>query len=182
VCKLVKKINFVKSLGFLALIVGIGFFAFENRKVFADKLTTRGTTQTGLTPNETPLKKIGDLGPVTQPSEQNKQQTQIIQGERKSQVIVQQTPTQIIQAPQTQTQRITTAPSETRTLVRRPEFLTKTQILNPKAFNKRKFGIDASLTRQALKKPASSRTITERKQLEANRARQVFDSSKISNF
>ena len=179
VSQLVKKDNFIKSIAFLTLIVGIGFFAFENRKVFAEKLTNRATTQTELTPDAPKTTE-----PLIEPSQQNKQQTQIIQGERQSQVIVVQTPTQIVQAPQSQVSRITEriTSAETKPLVLKPEFLAPSEILNPKAFNKRKFGIDTDLARSALSKTEPERTIAEKKQLENLKAMGTFDSSKITNF
>lgn len=182
--KLVKKDNFVKSLGLLALIAGAAFFAFENRQVFADKLTQRETTQTGLTKQEAPLTTPNGTDPIIQPSESNKQQTQVVQGARKTQVIFQESPTQIVQQPQNQRTRIERriTRAETKPLVLRPEFLKRSDILNPKAFNKRKFGIDTKLARSALKKSPSGRTRAEKLQLANLRAMQTFDSSKITNF
>lgn len=184
--KLVKKDNFVKSIALLALIAGIAFFAFENRQVFADTLTRRPTTQTGLTP-QTPAPTTtttDEPTPLIQPSQQNRQQGQIIQGARRTPVIIQQSPTQIVQQPQERVQRIerVITQAETQPLVRRPEFLARSDILNPKAFNIRKFGIDPELARRALKTPEPQQTRAQKLQLANLRAMETFRSSDITNF
>jgi len=182
---LVKKNNFIKSIAFLALVVGIGFFAFENRDALGKLTTRRATTRSELT-QTTPatLTPKESLTPLPQPSEANRQAEPISFGIKTQPAIIQETPTQTVRQPSRTRSRIQTriTRAETQPLVRRPEFLKRTAILNPKAFNKRKFGIDTKLARSALKKRPSRRTRAEKLQFENLRAMKTFDSSKLTNF
>ncbi len=53
---------------------------------------------------------------------------------------------------------------------------------NVERYEKRKYGIDNKLLTKAVTKSPSRRNIEERKQIEAEKARNVFDSRKISNW
>lgn len=178
-----RKRNFIQSLVILGAIAGIGFTLFENREALAQTIKSRKTTQDDLTPKSPEIDTATQsTDTVLPPSELNKTPSlaspqvtvSLKQQAFAPQQIFDSAPTPIITTPKI-TQR-------SRPRVLRPQFLAPRDVLNPKEFNKRKFGIDPDLTRQALKKPKSRRTIQERKQLEANRARQVFDSSSITNF
>lgn len=175
-----KKQNFIQSLLLLGAIAGIGFTIFENREALGQKLGQRKTTVDGLTPNtstqttkpiqtqQTPSQQATpDIIPVSQ--QVSVSARPIEQAPRPVRPISKSTKKRF--------QQIDTTPQ-----VRKPEFLSSTSILNPKAFNKKKFGIDTSLLTSALEKSASDRSIDERKQIEQERARNVFDSRSISNF
>jgi len=182
VFKLVKKDNFVKSLALLGLVVGVAFFAFENRGVISQRIGQRATTATGLTPVTKTTDSFGTA--IPQPSQANRQAEPITLGLKEPVAIIQQTPTRTVQQPSATPSRIQKriTAAETTPQVLRPEFLTRTEIINPKAFNKRKFGIDPKLARTALKKPEGQRTRAEKLQLANLRAMETFDSSKITNF
>ena len=66
--------------------------------------------------------------------------------------------------------------------VRKPQFVSNEEKSDPTKFNKRKFGIDEEQLQKAQDKSSSKRTIDEKKLIEAEKARQVFDSRSISNF
>lgn len=194
-----RKDNFVKSLGLLAVIVGIAFFAFENRKVFGEALTNRGTTATGLKP-EAPLEELKTpQEPAIAPNEQNNREGQIIQGVKPITPIVTDVPTPIVKptgrrkptpvrtpTPTAVTNRIQglVDRANKQTLTLTDEFLTEEDIKNPKAFNKRKFGIDTDVLQRVVDKTIAGEelTLVEKKAKEAERATQEFDSKGITNF
>ncbi len=53
---------------------------------------------------------------------------------------------------------------------------------NTTQYAKQKYGIDYNLLTKAVSKSPSRRTINEKKQIEAEKARQIFDSRKINNW
>jgi hypothetical protein len=190
---LAKKDNLIKSLVLLGAIVGIGFALFENREALGQKLTFRPKTQDELKP-ESPQTTPNGTKPIISAGDLNKSPQQL-----KTQVIVQApslstVSTRIVEtAPQPtrrETPRRTISQKQQESFdeinrtpqVRKPSFLAPQDILNPKAFNKRKFGIDTDVTKRALQKSASDRSIEERKNIAQERARQTFDSRSISNF
>jgi len=188
---LVKKTNFIQSLFLLAAIVGVGFAVFTNREALAQTFTSRPTTQSELTPQQPTTSDRIESAPILTKSTSF----------RKSQIIVptgglvqqstfapepapqptplrRPTPRQIISPEQRESfDEINRTPQ-----VLKPSFLSKQEIFNPKAFNKRKFGIDTDLTARALQKSASDRSLEERKNLAQERARGTFDSRRITNF
>lgn len=66
--------------------------------------------------------------------------------------------------------------------VRKPEFTTPEERANPVTFNERKFGINEEKLQIAVTKSPAARSIDERKLIEAEKAREIFDSRSITNF
>jgi len=186
---MVKKTNFIQSLLILGAIAGIGFALFENREALAQTIRRTPSSTEQLTPKKPTVLGTPDfVPPVIAPPQQQVSKFRVIDP-------ITTTPSPRAPEPAPQPFPRTPLPSRTpqRILDRlalidktprvlKPEFLAPTDIINPKEFNKRKFGIDNTLLVSALDKSASDRSLEERKQIEQERARNVFDSGSISNF
>jgi hypothetical protein len=53
---------------------------------------------------------------------------------------------------------------------------------NPTEYNKKKYGVNYELLTKAVSKSESKRTVNEKKQIEAEKARQIWDSRSINNW
>lgn len=179
---MVKTNKLIKSLVILGAIVGIGFTLFENREALAQRIIPRRTTADGLTPQVPTTPQVDIQAPLEQPSLANRQQIQIVAPVRTFVTA----PAPIVQAQPSQRLPLRTErfiqQEISRPSVLRPEFLARQDILNPKAFNQRKFGTNVDLLRSGLSKPEPQRSRAEKLQIEADKARQVFDARSITNF
>jgi len=72
--------------------------------------------------------------------------------------------------------------NEEKTIATFSNFTSNSAKNNVKEYAKRKYGIDSDLLTKAVSKPSSSRTTQEKMQIEAEKARQIYDSRKYANW
>ena len=96
---------------------------------------------------------------------------------QKNEIIITTQPTKSLTS-----DRIGLPTSTTGVQVLKPEFISKTDLANPEAFNLRKFGIEEQALQTAISKPTGKLTTKEKLLIEAEKARLIFDSRSITNF